>query len=150
MSALIAFQPEFAWCALAVAAMAIQCTTFGFSAGAQRKRFNVPYPDMGNGRHAAKLSDKDWETFNNYQRAHHNYLEQLPSAQILTLLSGLFYPRASVMVSSIYILGRQLYGWGYQSKGSAGRMPGAPMSTISLLGLAILTIHGSLRSLGYF
>ncbi|KAI9225255.1 MAG: hypothetical protein DHS80DRAFT_26368 [Piptocephalis tieghemiana] len=149
MSAFISFQPEFAWSALTVAAMAIQCTGFGFAAGIQRKRFNVPYPDMGNGRHAAKLSDKDWETFNNYQRAHHNYLEQLPSAQILTLLSALFYPRASALVSLIYILGRQIYGMGYQSKGSSGRIPGAPISTFSLAGLAILTIHGSLKTLGF-
>jgi hypothetical protein len=30
------------------------------------------YPDMGNGRYAAKLSDDDWLKFNNYQRAHYN------------------------------------------------------------------------------
>ena len=33
------------------------------------------YPDDGQGRLADKLSDEDWFTFNNYRRAHMNYLE---------------------------------------------------------------------------
>lgn len=33
------------------------------------------YPDDGQGRLADLLSDEDWFTFNNYRRAHMNYLE---------------------------------------------------------------------------
>lgn len=33
------------------------------------------YPDMGNGRYAADWSYKEWFIFNNWQRAHYNYLE---------------------------------------------------------------------------
>jgi hypothetical protein len=39
---------------------------------------------MGSGRYAAKLTDEAWEEFNNYQRAHYNYIEGISSA--LTLL----------------------------------------------------------------
>lgn len=33
------------------------------------------YPDDGQGRLADKLTDEQWFTFNNYRRAHMNYLE---------------------------------------------------------------------------
>jgi hypothetical protein len=33
------------------------------------------YPDMGNGRYAENWKYSEWFIFNNYQRAHYNYLE---------------------------------------------------------------------------
>jgi hypothetical protein len=33
------------------------------------------YPDDGQGRLSDKLNDEQWFTFNNYRRAHYNYLE---------------------------------------------------------------------------
>jgi hypothetical protein len=42
------------------------------------------YPDMGNGRFSAKLSDEEWLKFNYAQRAHQNYVEG--AASILTFL----------------------------------------------------------------
>lgn len=33
------------------------------------------YPDDGQGRLADQLDDRDWFVFNNYRRAHYNYLE---------------------------------------------------------------------------
>jgi hypothetical protein len=75
------------------------------------------YPDMGNGRYAAKLSDEDWVTFNNYQRAHYNYIEGIAVIVILTLMAGIWYPRLAVITGIAYIIGRQLYAIGYQTGG---------------------------------
>ena len=33
------------------------------------------YPDDGQGRLSDKLNDEQWFIFNNYRRAHYNYLE---------------------------------------------------------------------------
>lgn len=50
---------------------------------------------MGNGRFSEKLTDDQWKEFNNYQRAHQNYVEGLAMAISFQLFAGLFYPRAA-------------------------------------------------------
>ena len=51
--------------------------------GGARKKFNVLYP---------KMYSEDKEHFNCYQRAHQNYLENVPLFLALLLLSSLFMP----------------------------------------------------------
>ena len=51
--------------------------------GGARKQFNVLYP---------KMYSEDKEHFNCYQRAHQNYLENIPLFLALLLLSSLFMP----------------------------------------------------------
>ena len=77
-------------------AIGAQCLTEGFAGYATRKRVfskqffqtHFPdvkptpedgYPDIGYGRYSDKLSDKDWQDLANAQRAHYNYVEQLPT-----------------------------------------------------------------------
>ena len=51
--------------------------------GGARKKFNVLYP---------KMYSEDKEHFNCYQRAHQNYLENVPLFLALLFLSSLFMP----------------------------------------------------------
>lgn len=69
----------------------------GAYGAAARRKYGIKYPDMGNGRYAQKLTDAQWEDFNNHQRAHYNYVEGVASAITLQLLAGAFYPKASAM-----------------------------------------------------
>ena len=92
---------NYRWVALTASLIAFHYAITGFSAGGKRgKIFSaefmnenfktehersfpgtvVPkggYPDMGNGRYAARLDYKDWYNFNNAQRVHYNYLESV-------------------------------------------------------------------------
>jgi glutathione S-transferase len=129
--------------------MSVHFTMTGRHVIAARKKYKIEYPDMGCGRYAAKLSDKDWVSFNNAQRAHLNYLEQLPTMMTLTLLSGLFMPRASAALAGSMLLGRELFARGYIAKGAPGRMRGAPFYYPGLLGSLGVTIYGGLNLLGY-
>ena len=55
---------------------------------------------MGQGRYADKLSQRDWEDLNNAQRAHYNYLEQLP-LYITSLVSHSFRHALSLSLQPV-------------------------------------------------
>jgi uncharacterized membrane protein YecN with MAPEG domain len=82
------------------------------------------YPDVGAGQFSQKLNVNDWMEFANAQRAHYNYLEGVASILTFLLISGLFFPRYTIVCGAVYIVGRIMYGIGYKSKGSRGRLPG--------------------------
>lgn len=92
------------------------------------------YPDAGAGQFSQKLSVTDWMTFANAQRAHYNYVEGVASILVFLLISGLFYPRYTLLVGLTYIIGRTLFGIGYLAKGSRGRFPGVLIVDVGLLG----------------
>ncbi|KAJ3087312.1 hypothetical protein HK102_011368 [Quaeritorhiza haematococci] len=145
MSTSIVVSKDYAWCILAATGMATQIMLTGGAAMGARKKYGVKYPDMGSGRYAAKLNDKDWEAFNNYQRAHYNYVEQITTAVTFELLCGLFFPRFSAYAGLAYIVGRQLYAWGYTSKGSEGRVLGAAVLDLALVGMFGGIVYGALK-----
>ena len=64
----INLNPDFGYVVMVGAAMSLHCMLQGFAVGSARKKFKVDYPDMGCGRFSAKLTDKEWEEFNNVQR----------------------------------------------------------------------------------
>ena len=102
------------------------------------------YPDNGGGRFSDKLSDDEWLEVANSQRAHYNYVEQLPIALSLLCIGGLVYPRAAVVGGGAYIVGRVLYGVGYRSKGSRGRYQGVLLldtGLLVLLGASVMSVY---------
>ncbi|KAJ1950756.1 hypothetical protein IWQ62_006517 [Dispira parvispora] len=145
----ITIEPAFAWPILSALSIGVQCFLTGAGVGKARKRYNVPYPDMGSGRHAAKLSDEDWTQFNNVQRTHQNYVEQLSQVQAAVLLAGLFYPCLSSGLGLTYMLGRFLYTRGYRGDGPSGRIPGFILATLSYAGMIGTAVFGSLQLLNY-
>jgi len=52
--------------------------------------------DIGHGRYSDKLPQRDWEDLGNAQRAHYNYVEQLP-----TVLTSLVRPQTATANPSI-------------------------------------------------
>jgi len=150
--ATIQVESDFAWVILAATSIALQIIFQGFEITPLRKKYFVElgvadegYPDMGNGRYAAKLSDEAWFEFNCYQRAHYNYLEVVASVLTFELLGGLFYPRFSAGLGFLYVFSRILYAWGYRTKGPKGRRLGALIGDAALLALAGTTIIGALK-----
>jgi len=162
MSELIAVGQSYGWNIIIAALMGFQVIFQGMSIGSIRKKLftasffktnfpefeqdNYPqggYPDMGNGRFSDKLSLKDWTTFNNYQRAHYNYVEGIASVITLELLSGLFFPRFAVLFGLIYIVGREIYARGYRGSGAKGRMYGALFLDVALVALFGATLYGA-------
>lgn len=107
-------------------------TFAGFAVGKARRRYftkeffakNFPelqphpvggYPDTGSGRFADKLPMDQWISFNNIQRAHLNFLEQLPVILSLLLIAGIVYTKITAVCGLVYIVGRVLYIQAYHS-----------------------------------
>ncbi|EWM28676.1 mapeg family protein [Nannochloropsis gaditana] len=97
--------------------------------------FSLGYPDMGSGRYAGRLDYEQWFRFNNVQRGHHNFLEQVWGVMSLLLVGGLFQPKTFAVLATIYIVSRALYAKGYSSQGPKGREAGAILGILSLLGM---------------
>ena len=149
-------------------AIAIQCIFTGFVAGGgRRKAFSKEfmekhfgeehkkafggsppkqgYPDMGNGRFSDKLDYKTWYNFNNRQRAHYNFVEQIGSVVALLIVAGIGYPEVSSILGWFYFAGRLLFTAGYVAKGPNARVAGALILDIGLIGLIIVSVLSSLK-----
>ena len=99
------------------------------------------YPDLGNGRYSQKLPYKAWFEFNNAQRAHHQFVENVGIVIPTTLIAGIGYPKLSAGLGASYFVGRLLYTWGYISKeGGNKREPGAYLLNFSFFVTALLAV----------
>ena len=74
------------------------------------------YPDMGAGVFSKQLGYKEWFDFNVAQRIHNNSIEHLAWLMPLTLVGGIFFPRFISGCTSVVLVGRELYRFGYMSK----------------------------------
>ena len=103
------------------------------------------YPDMGNGRYAQKLSYKDWYNFNNGQRAHYNFVEQVASILFLIFITGLNLPWLAGAFGWAYFAGRLLYTIGYLRSGPHGRLVGVLIMDVATLALFVIAIIAVVR-----
>jgi len=83
-----------------------------FMIGQRRKKDNVLLPIMFSPEH---------ETFNCYQRAHQNTLENVPFFLVTLVLSGIVYPGCASVLGGIWILSRLVYSAGYYTGNPAYR-----------------------------
>jgi len=143
--------------------MGAQLVLIGFAAGSLRSKLftkafyekNFPswkkdglptesgYPDNGSGILSHKLSPSDWVTFNNAQRAHYNYLEGIIPCMMSLLVGGLYFPKYASILGGAYIFGRALYTGGYKMKGPKGRVVGAIICDLALVGLFGMAMYGT-------
>ena len=74
------------------------------------------YPDMGNGLYSDQLDFEQWIKFNQAQRVHQNFVEWIAIFVVLLWICHLCYPRTAWMFNVLYIVGRALYGIGYNKQ----------------------------------
>ena len=138
----------YGWNILAACAITFQCSLVGATyVRAARKKFGIKYPDMGNGRFSAKLTDDQWTEFNNVQRTHQNYVEGVNIAVVFQLVAGLFFPVPAAWCGLVYIIGRALYAQFYATGGPDKRMLGAIIFSMALNAEVVMVIYGLYKML---
>lgn len=160
---IITLPPLYGWVLLDAVLIGIHILLTGFAVAPLRRRlfrkeffethfpqllkgkFSIKggYPDAGQGRYSDKLSDEDWIQFNSYQRAHANYIEGAVTVIVALLISGLTFPRSAALAGLMYIIGRQVYNFGYWFSGPGGRGSGAAILDIALVYLGITSIYSA-------
>ncbi|TNV75407.1 hypothetical protein FGO68_gene7120 [Halteria grandinella] len=103
---------------------------------------------MGNGFFADKLSYKAWFDFNNAQRAHYNYLENLTPLLVWHLLGIVYHPLLTAAFGFLCIISRILYTIGYM-KTPNSRVLGALLFDVGFLGLFVLGVLGAVKGLRF-
>ena len=64
------------------------------------------------------------------------------------LIGGLAYPRLTVLLGLVYIVGRLLYGIGYRASGPSGRSTGARIFDVAIIGLLVAAIASAVEVAG--
>ena len=105
------------------------------------------YPDMGCGRYASKLEYKDCVLFNNAQRAHLNFVENITVYVVLLLCAGLYYPIEASILGWIIILGRVGYAFYFTEQGASHKLRkiGSALSGLASLVLFVYAIISSVN-----
>ena len=98
------------------------------------------YPDHGSGRYTMALGYSGWMEFNKAQRIHYNYLETINQMICMVLMCGLYFPRTTTAINSVYILGRVGFQVGYKLFGPKGRMAAVPIVMLTQFLLPIFTM----------
>ena len=83
------------------------------------------------------------EQFNCAQRAHANFLENAPQTMLFTLVAGLKYPQLAAGISSVWVLFRVLFLYGYVYSGK-------PQGKGRLMGSFFWLAQGALWGLSVF
>ncbi|RMZ90724.1 hypothetical protein DV736_g2053, partial [Chaetothyriales sp. CBS 134916] len=84
----------------------------GMVVGSLRKPARIPYPNPYATAEQAEKS-KDAYKFNCAQRAHAQFLENMPQTMLTMLVGGLSYPRAVAYLGVGWIISRVLFAYGY-------------------------------------
>ena len=92
------------------------------------------YPDSGNGFYANKLSYAHWYELNNWQRAQMNLLETIVPVSVMIGITAINQPFIACICAGVFFVGRVLYAFGYCCGGPKGRLPGAIITDLALLG----------------
>lgn len=108
--------------------------------GRQARNVKGGYPDHGNGYFCSEkiISYAQWLDLNRTQRIHKNFLEQLASVVILTLVSGFYVPLISMVTAIIYGLSRIVYML-------PNRVPGVILGNICIAILGLAALYSSLK-----
>lgn len=97
------------------------------------------YPDVGCGRYGKALSYKDWYAMNNGQRCQQNFLEQITFIIGVSLVAALQTDCtvAALSLLATYSVGRVIFTLGYTIMGPGGRLVGAILQDLAILGQII-------------
>ena len=106
-------------------------------------------PDNGNGYYADKLSYAEWYHFNNVQRTQLNSLELNFIMAIFMLVGTFNYPTVGFSFSVLMVVGRLIFVVGYEKCGPKGRIPGALLADVAIIGLFVLSIMSIFKDSKY-
>lgn len=100
-----------------------------------RKTYNVPYPNL----YAVPGVHEHADNFNRVQRGHQNMFETLASMIAMTLVGGLKFPKAAILLVLAYCVGNVFYLKGYADTSKDVKMarysgPVAALKPIGILG----------------
>ncbi|KAJ3252758.1 Microsomal glutathione S-transferase 3 [Chytriomyces hyalinus] len=143
----ISVSSDYGYVILVGASAALYQFVLGGQVSSQRKPSGVLYPHM----YATKAEceqDKKKLIFNCYQRAHQNYLENLPSFLFFLSAGGLEYPKVAAAAGTLWLLGRIKYSSNYQ-KGDASKRnsSGAAVHYLGLLSLLGLSAYTGVKQI---
>lgn len=126
----LTLRPEYKYVAGLACLISVYCVVIGFCAGARRRSLfsdqfmkmhfgdehtkyckgaalpKQGYPDCGSGIYSQKLTYKDWLQFNEDQRAHKAFLEQVTIAVFCVFVSGLIRHEFAIGFGICYLLNR--------------------------------------------
>lgn len=66
---------------------------------------------------------------------------------MLTILS-LWYPIYAAIAGAVYIVGREVYAYGYRASGAGGRLVGAIILDIALVGCFLTNVYLAVKHTG--
>ena len=98
-------------------------------------------PDAGDGRYSDKLDYKHWLEFNNANRTHMNFVENLPLILGTLAIGGLILPRVTMWIAIVNTISRILYTVMYINWGSNNRKLGAVAGGVPIMLVLIWTVY---------
>ncbi|CCG82295.1 Putative uncharacterized protein [Taphrina deformans PYCC 5710] len=135
-------QPEYGYVLAVGVSSALVNVWHGILVSTARKEAKISYPTA---YASTEQADKDpvSKRFNCTQRAHGNYLENLPNFLILLGTAGLRYPVYASVAGAIWLAGRVVYALGYSTGDPAQRQKGVfqYIGLLSLLGMSGMTCY---------
>ena len=108
----------------------------GYDSDSDVTKLKGGWPDSGEGRYSQKLTYKAWYEFNCSERAHQNFVEQLPIILIFLILGSFFLPRFALYTGYLVAVSRPLYALAYIVKGPDLRFVNA-LANLSTYALGI-------------
>ncbi|CAK7233105.1 hypothetical protein SBRCBS47491_008494 [Sporothrix bragantina] len=138
MSLTIQLPAEYGYVFGAATAFFFVNTYHSLLTGSYRKAAKVSYPNC---YASAEQAEKDPAAFhfNCAQRAHANFIENLPTVITSLFIAGIKYPVLSASLGAAWAVSRVLYARGYTRNGPKGRYIGA---IHSIFGLALSVLSG--------
>ncbi|KAL1902696.1 hypothetical protein Sste5346_001139 [Sporothrix stenoceras] len=100
--------------------------------GSYRRAAKIPYPNCYASQEVAEKDNAAFQ-FNCAQRAHANFVENLPTFLGAMFISGLKFPVLSASLGAAWAVSRVLYARGYTKNGPKGRYIGAVHSLFDLV-----------------
>ncbi|QIX01312.1 hypothetical protein AMS68_006829 [Peltaster fructicola] len=144
---------DYGYVLIAAAGTFILSTWHGMRVTGYRKKAGIKYPQAyaeKSDMNAASAEKKEaMHLFNCAQRAHGNYLENMPTASIALLVSGLAYPKTAAVMGAGWLVSRVLFAIGYTNpskQDGKGRLIGSGFWLFQL-GLIGLTGYSGVKLL---